>query len=426
MVADRRGGALRVIRWAVENDVEVVALAKEGEDSALWHESAAFVAFVPARDDGDWPRAQDVVAAFHDSGSDALHPGWGAAVRDPRLVEQLSYSGVAWAGPSREALGLALDRAISLLRATGRGTPVVPSSGPLSDLHGARSWIGRVGFPVRIRPVDVEVGHPRPVMRNWADFDELLPSWLEHGPLVLEREVQGAREIEVPVLVDYHGNAVAIGDRDVTLRDGRRHLLVEAPAPGLSDAVRHRLADAAEAFARDVGWTGLGVVRFLVAPDGRPYLLQLRPGLQPWHGATEVAYDVDLVDAQLRLAMRDPLRWTREQIVPTCAAVWAQLVAAEPAPVVRSFRSGLRVDPEVVPGELVDARTVLGGVTAAAPTRHAAIVRLRAWLDAEPLHGVAIDRLALDGFVGAPEWWRGPLNRDRAAELLAPLGVPNR
>jgi len=417
LVADRRGAALRLARWGRQAGVEVVALARPEEAEAGWLDAVDFCIPVPPARDRSWPDPTAAVSALHDSGCDALHPGCGDAARSLRLVEQLAYAGVAWAGPGLESLGLALDRSISLIRARGAGIAVVPSSGPLCDLEAARSWLVRVGLPARIRPVDVEIGHPRPVLTEFAQVDVAIPRWLRLGPLVLEREVAGAREIEVPVLVDAQGAAVAVGDRDVTLRDKRRHLLVEAPAPGLSDALRYELARTAESFANELEWRGLCTVRFLLAPDGRAYLLQLRPGLQPWHGATEVAYDVDLVDAQMRLASRDALRWKRAAIQARVSAVWAGVVADNDGTVDRVDNGGLRIDPEVVVGESVEAGDPLLGMVAHGPTRQAAIVRLRAWLDADPIGAVALSRRALDACVGAPAWWQGPLNRDVARAL---------
>ena len=419
LVADRRGGALRVRRWGRETGVEVVALSAQDEDEQPWLEHFDFTVAVRADGWGRWPDARSVIGAMHDGGCDALHPGWGQASQSPLLVEQLMYAGVAWAGPGREALGLALDRGISLIRATELGIPVVPHSGPLSDLDVARSWVTRVGFPVRIRPVDIEIGHPRPVLRSFEDFETSMPRWLRIGPCVLERQVAGAREIEVPVLVDGRGEALAIGDRDVTVRDGRRHLLVEAPAPGLDDKLRAELAESAVAFALALDWRGLGTVRFLLAPDGRPYLLQLRPGLQPWHGATEVAFDVDLVDAQMRLAIRDVVRWTEADIRPRRAAIWAGVTAAESGTVGVVDGGGLRVDLDVVPGEQLRAGAALAGVVSAAPHRQAAIVRLRAWLDGDHVEGVSVNRAALDAMVGSHRFWLAPLDRDEAAAVAA-------
>jgi len=413
LVADRGGAALRLARWGKQAGVEVVALARPEEAEAKWLDAVDFAVLVPQAADKSWPDPVSAVSALRD----ALHPGSGDAARSLRLVEQLAFAGVAWAGPGLEPLGLALDRGISLIRARGAGISVVPSSGPLCDLHAARAWLTRVGLPARIRPVDVEIGHPRPILHEFDEIDVAIPRWLRLGPLVLEREVAGAREIEVPVLVDGRGKAVAVGDRDVTVRDGRRHLLVESPAPGIPSDLREQLARTAESFASELEWRGLASVRFLLAPDGRAYLLQLRPGLQPWHSATEVAYDVDLVDAQMRLASHDLVRWRRAEIEQRVAAVWAGVVSADEGEVTRIDDRGLRIDPELVAGDVVEDGAPLVGVTAHGPTRQAAIVRLRAWLDSDPIGGVSIERGALDACVGALEWWRGPLNRDVARAL---------
>ncbi|WP_440137166.1 ATP-binding protein, partial [Klebsiella pneumoniae] len=86
--------------------------------------------------------------------------------------------------------------------------------------------------------------------------------------LLVERLVEPARHVEVQVAADHHGAAVAIGERECSLQRRHQKLLEESPAPGLSDATRRRLHEAAVRLATTAGYRNLGTVEFLVeAPD---------------------------------------------------------------------------------------------------------------------------------------------------------------
>ncbi|MDG2114750.1 MAG: carboxyl transferase domain-containing protein, partial [Actinomycetota bacterium] len=112
--------------------------------------------------------------------------------------------------------------------------------------------------------------------------------------------------IEVQILGDGRGDATHLGERDCSIQRRHQKLVEIAPAPGISDATRTRLLDAAVGLARDVGYRNAGTFEFLVeaADSAEPsvWFIEANARLQVEHTVTEEITGVDIVEAQLRIA----------------------------------------------------------------------------------------------------------------------------
>ena len=422
LIAARGMEALRVARVCRASGIESVALLQERDGDAGWPDSVDYASYC-APGDGPWPEPQRVVDAAQDAGCDAVHPGWGHPARSAVLAGLSSSSNLGYVGPGADRLDAANDRIAVRRVAHALGIPVVPGTDALLDPTLAVAWVTATGTPVMLKPARVGVAAQR--LHHQADVAPAVAAMLAQGPVFLERLVEGARLIEVPVFGDGDGTALAVGDREVTVRVDGQRLLAECPASGLPDGMAATLHDRAERLCAQLRWIGLCAVQFLLTPDGRAYLLQLRPGLQPWSAVTEVVYGVDLVDAQIRLTAGDPLGWEREDLQPSGFAVCLRLVArsdgqvARPPEIAEGPGASLLHALEV--GSLVEPLDDLCTLTVVEPTRQAALVRARALADALAPAGVDTDLPALLRLFDAPDFWRAPLDRDRVRALMLPV-----
>ena len=384
----------------------------------LWADELDGAVVVAPDARGRWPGVEEVIGAAVDAGCDAVYAGWGARVRDPDLGHAAQRVGLLPIGPSPEFLAAVADRPGMRAVAEELGLPVVPGSDPITEVGQALAWLAWAGLPAAVRSLDPGL----PGVRRVTDIEmaeSVIEGLLPYGPVMVERYVVGAREVEVPVIGDGKGRVLCLSDREITVRDGGVRVLTEAPAPALEGTGRTEVLSYSDALARQIGLRGVASVRFLVPPDGRPYFLQVRPGVQPWHGATEELLGLDLVDAELQLASGFPLFWRSSDLEVEGHAMALRVRASEDGQTVgpTDLPAGLRLDPALVEGDQTSAGRALGTLVVTAPTRQACIVRARAALERWPQAGVTPDLEMLGRLFDDRAFWEGPLDREAVAAM---------
>jgi acetyl/propionyl-CoA carboxylase alpha subunit len=312
LVANRGEIAVRVIRAIHELGAEAVAIYSESDRTAL-HVRLADYAY-PV---GPAPAAQSYLngAAILDvarhSGAEALHPGYGFLSENAAFARACLDAGIAFVGPSPEAMALMGDKVAARKLAASAGVPTVPGTPePVRDDATALGAAQQIGFPLLIKAA---AGGGGKGMRAVRRADELPASLAQarseaqaafgDGSVYLEKLVERPRHIEVQLFGDGTGRVEHLGERECSIQRRYQKVVEEAPAPNLPDHVRHAMWQAAVNAASAAKYAGAGTIEFLYEPSsGDFYFLEMNARLQVEHPVTELVTGVDLVHAQLLLA----------------------------------------------------------------------------------------------------------------------------
>ncbi len=345
LVANRGEIARRVFATARRLGLQTVAVYSEADAGAAYVSDADLaVPIGPAAARESYLVPEKIIAAAKATGAEAIHPGYGFLSENADFAEAVLAAGLIWVGPPSSAIramGLK-DAAKALMQKAG--VPVTPGylGADQADMTLAKE-AARIGFPVLIKAVAGGGGKGMRRVDAAADFEAALGACRREARssfgddrVLLETYVTRPRHIEVQVFGDSQGDVVHLFERDCSLQRRHQKVIEEAPAPGIDEATRKAITEAAVKAAKAVNYIGAGTVEFIadasqgLRPD-RIWFMEMNTRLQVEHPVTEMVTGLDLVEWQLRIAAGEPLPLKQKDIGLTGHAVEARLYAESPS-----------------------------------------------------------------------------------------------
>ncbi|MGI8569244.1 MAG: biotin carboxylase N-terminal domain-containing protein [Methylocella sp.] len=414
LIANRGEIACRIIRTARQLGIASAAVYSDADRAAM-HVALADEAFrigpAPAR--ASYLDGAKIIEAAKKSSAQAIHPGYGFLSENADFAEACATAGVVFIGPPPAAIRAMGDKAQAKTLMEKAGVPLVPGyHGHEQDPVRLAEKALALGYPILIKPLAGGGGKGMKIVFHATEFADQLASAKREalsafgdGRVLIEKYFSRTRHVEVQVFCDSLGNCVHLFDRDCSIQRRHQKIIEEAPAPGVSSALRQAMQEAALSAARAIGYVGAGTVEFLLSPDdGTFYFLEMNTRLQVEHPVTEMITGIDLVEWQVQVAAGGALPVRQEEIRSLGHAIEARLYAEDPA---RDFlpqagriarlyfpihgTARLRIDSGVRAGDAIpaDYDPMIAKVIVWDKDRRGAIRRLRAALAETRVAGVA-------------------------------------
>lgn len=341
LIANRGEIACRVIDTARRMGIATVAVYSDADKNARHVRMAdEAVRIGPAASRESYLRGDVIIGAARATGVQAIHPGYGFLSENEDFARACAREGIIFIGPTPEAIdamGLK-DKAKEIM--SKAGVPVVPGyMGAKQDAAALKKEAAAVGYPVLIKAVAGGGGKGMRLVEDAGNFEESLASCKREAAasfgndhVMIEKYITRPRHVEVQVFGDSHGNAVYLHERDCSLQRRHQKVVEEAPAPGLPDAVRKKLGEAAVKAVKAIQYQNAGTIEFIM--DSKTYefyFMEMNTRLQVEHPVTEMITGLDLVEWQLRVAAGEKLPLAQKDIQCVGHAFEVRLYAEDPA-----------------------------------------------------------------------------------------------
>jgi len=326
--------------------------------------SDRFVEVPGGSNNNNYANVRLIVEIAESCGVDAVWAGWGHASENPALPQALSAASppILFIGPPPGPMYALGDKIGSTIIAQSASVPCIAWNGSSLRVDYRREGLppavydranvktaeeavaaaAGVGYPLMIKASEGGGGKGIRKVVDPADLTvafRQVAAEVPGSPIFLMRLAAGARHLEVQVLADAYGDAIALYGRDCSVQRRHQKIMEEGPVTAAPPDTWKAMEDAAVRLAREVGYVNAGTVEYLYMPETGTFAflelnprLQVRVGLrggggggrggeevthththtslpsvQVEHPVTEMITGVNLPTAQLHVAMGIPL-----------------------------------------------------------------------------------------------------------------------
>jgi len=424
LIANRGEIACRVIRTCKRLGVKTVAVYSDADRRAMHVQLADEAVHIgPAKAAESYLDAARILAAAQQYGAEAVHPGYGFLSENEDFARACGEAGIAFIGPTPEAIELMGSKSAAKSLMEKAGVPVTPGyHGEDQDLKKLEAEAKRIGYPLLIKAVAGGGGKGMRIVNAAAEFKEALEGARREAKgafgderVLLERYIQQPRHIEFQIFGDTQGNVVHLYERECSLQRRFQKVLEETPSPFLDEAMRRRMGEAAVAAGRAVKYVNAGTIEFIVGPDRSFYFMEMNTRLQVEHPITEETTGFDLVEWQLRVAAGEKLPASQDRIAQKGHAIEVRLYAESPdkgfLPATGRIEvfhvptgEGTRVDTGVRSGDEISIHydPMIAKITAKGADRREAIAALQRSLAETAVFGLVTNLPLLRGIARHP------------------------
>ncbi len=410
LIANRGEIALRIIRACRELGLKTVAVYSEADRDALHVRFADEDICIGESQPGlSYLDPKRIIAAAEITNAGAIHPGYGFLAENADFAEICESCGITFIGPTPAQIRMLGNKIKAKEVMRKSGVPTIPGSkGIVATFEEAAEMVKEIKFPVIVKAVSGGGGKGMRVCRDMAELERGFHiASTEAGnafgdpDLYLEKFIVGPHHVEIQLMGDTHGNVFHFGERDCSIQRRHQKLIEETPSPILTPKLRQEMGEAAVNGARKVNYRGAGTIEFLVDDDLNYYFMEMNTRIQVEHPVSEEAFEVDLVQDQIRVAMGEELKYKQEDLIPKWAVIECRINAED---VEKDFRPtpgklttlnipgglGVRVETAAYTDYMIPPYydSMIAKLIVKGRTRQEALVRMKRALDEFIIEGV--------------------------------------
>ncbi len=339
LIANRGEIAVRIIRSCQEMGIKTVAVYSDVDRTmphVLMADEAYPIGSAPSRE--SYLVIDKIIKATKLSGAEAIHPGYGFLSERAEFAQRVLDEGLIFIGPRPESIRAMGDKTEARKLVSKAGVPIVPGTPDAIDSEDeARAFAVRVGLPVLIKAAAGGGGKGMRIVHKVDEFSSAFKgakseaqSAFGDARVYLEKYLENPRHIEFQILADQYGNTIHLGERECSIQRRHQKLIEETPSVIVDETMRAKMGETAVNAAKACGYQNAGTIEFLVDKNRNFYFLEMNTRLQVEHPITEMRTGIDLVSAQLRVAMGERLPWTQMDITFRGHAIECRICAEDP------------------------------------------------------------------------------------------------
>jgi propionyl-CoA carboxylase alpha chain len=451
LIANRGEIACRIIATAKKMGIATVAVYSEADKNARHvrlADEAVLIGPAPSRE--SYLVADKIIAAAKQTGSQAIHPGYGFLSENEAFAKRCEDEGIAFIGPKAHSIAAMGDKIASKKLALQAMVNTIPGwNDAIASAERAVEIARDIGSPVMIKAsaggggkgLRVAVNDKEALEGFTACQNEARNSFGDDR-IFIEKFVEQPRHIEIQVLGDSQGNVIYLNERECSIQRRHQKVIEEAPSPFISDATRKAMGEQAVALAKAVQYQSAGTVEFVVGKDQDFYFLEMNTRLQVEHPVTECITGLDLVELMIRVAAGEALPLTQAEVKREGWAIECRINAEDPfrnflpstgrlvrftPPAQTMFqgdntqRYGVRVDTGVVDGGEIPMYydSMIAKLIVHGKDRGEAIAKMREALNGFVIRGISSNIPFQAALLAHPQFVSGDFNTGFIAEHYA-------
>ena len=340
LIANRGEIAVRVIRTLKRMGIKSVAVYSEADTNALHVKEADEAVYIgPSTASESYLSIPKILDAIRTTGAQAVHPGYGFLSENTKFARALKKEGVALIGPSVKAIQCMGDKIEAKKIAQEAEVTTVPGyMGIIKDEKEALIIAKEIGFPVMVKAAAGGGGKGMRVVHSEGEVAQAYSSASNEAKnsfsddrIFIEKFIEEPRHIEIQLIADTKGNIVCLGERECSIQRHHQKVIEEAPSPFIDEETRQKMYTQVSSLAKKVKYHSAGTVEFIVDRNKKFYFLEMNTRLQVEHCVTELITGIDIVEQMVRVAAKETLSFTQDDITLNGWAIESRVYAEDPS-----------------------------------------------------------------------------------------------